>query len=82
MRKQYPPLTLLQLQTMIDTSRIDPDEPIDLANICNTGLYTFRPDEHMYGINLTDEVSNKCLQMNNFLGANIILQFLLLLLLL
>uniref|UniRef100_A0A224XL12 Large ribosomal subunit protein uL15m n=1 Tax=Panstrongylus lignarius TaxID=156445 RepID=A0A224XL12_9HEMI len=55
LRKQYPPLTLLQLQTMIDTSRIDPNEPVDLATFCNTGLYTFKPDQHMYGINLTDE---------------------------
>lgn len=55
MRKQYPPLSLLQLQKMIDTNRLDITTPIDLAAICKTGLYTFQPDEKCYGVNLTDE---------------------------
>ncbi|XP_014241933.1 39S ribosomal protein L15, mitochondrial [Cimex lectularius] len=54
-RKQYPPLSLLQLQKMIDTNRIDTTVPIDLATIVNTGLYRFQPEEKHYGVNLTDE---------------------------
>ncbi|CAH1396668.1 unnamed protein product [Nezara viridula] len=54
-RKQYLPLSLLQLQKMIDTNRIDISEPIDLATLCNTGLYKLRPEEKHYGVHLTDE---------------------------
>ncbi|KAI5704741.1 hypothetical protein M8J76_007905 [Diaphorina citri] len=54
-RRQYPPLSLLQLQKFIDTNRIDPSKPIDLAALCNTGLYTFEPFHNHYGVNLTDE---------------------------
>lgn len=41
---------------MIDTDRLDISKPIDLAAICNTGLYDFVPDMKEYGIHLTDEV--------------------------
>lgn len=57
LRRQYPPLSLGQLQTMIDTDRIDVTKPIDLATICNSGLYTFVPDMKEFGVHLTDEVS-------------------------
>ena len=43
---------------MIDTNRIDSSIPIDLATICNTGLYTFKPEEKCYGVHLIDEVIN------------------------
>ncbi|KAK7789728.1 hypothetical protein R5R35_007295 [Gryllus longicercus] len=55
LRRQYPPLSLLQLQKLIDTSRLPVDKPIDLTAICNTGLYVCKPDKHHFGINLTDE---------------------------
>ncbi|XP_014294084.1 large ribosomal subunit protein uL15m [Halyomorpha halys] len=55
LRKQYPPLSLFQLQKMIDTNRIDVTEPIDLATICKTGLYQIRPEDKHYGVHLTDE---------------------------
>ncbi|KAL1124559.1 hypothetical protein AAG570_001183 [Ranatra chinensis] len=55
LKKQYPPLSLNQLQIMIDTDRIDPSKPIDLAAICNTGLYKFRPEDNCFGVHLTDE---------------------------
>lgn len=46
---------------MIDTDRIDISKPIDLAAICNTGLYSFVPDMKEFGVHLTDEVSfNHC----------------------
>lgn len=56
LRRQYPPLSLSTLQLMIDTDRLDISKPIDLAAICNTGLYDFVPDMKEYGIHLTDEV--------------------------
>jgi len=55
MKRQYPPLSLAQLQLMIDTDRIDTRKPIDLVQICNTGLYSIKPQCKHYGVNLTDE---------------------------
>lgn len=43
---------------MIDTNRIDTSQPIDLATICNTGVYDFEPRHFHYGVHLTDEVTN------------------------
>ena len=56
LRREYPPLSLLQLQKMIDTDRLDTSQPIDLSVICNTGLYTIDPLHKHFGIQLTDEV--------------------------
>ncbi|CRK91836.1 CLUMA_CG005458, isoform A [Clunio marinus] len=58
LRREYPPISLNQLQTMIDTDRIDTTKPIDLATICLTGLYDFFPDQRQYGYQLTDEGAN------------------------
>lgn len=55
LRRQYPPLSLLQLQKLIDTDRIDISRPIDLTSICNTGLFKILPDQRHFGIQLTDE---------------------------
>nr|CAG4646496.1 EOG090X0BG9 [Macrothrix elegans] len=55
MKREYPPISLLQLQTMIDTNRVDITKPLDLAAICNTKLYQIAPMEHQFGIQLTDE---------------------------
>ncbi|XP_075212906.1 mitochondrial ribosomal protein L15 [Lycorma delicatula] len=55
LRRQYPPLSLSQLQLMIDTGRIDTSKPIDLSTICNSGIFTFNPREFHYGVHLTDE---------------------------
>jgi len=57
-RKQYPPLSLLQLQRLVDLGRIDTTEPIDLTTLCNTKVITVNPHLKHYGINLTDEVNN------------------------
>ncbi|GIY13342.1 39S ribosomal protein L15, mitochondrial [Caerostris extrusa] len=54
-QRQYPPLTLGQLQLMIDTGRIDPTQPIDLTTICNSQLYFLDPREKHFGVHLTDE---------------------------
>ncbi|RZB73457.1 39S ribosomal protein L15, mitochondrial [Asbolus verrucosus] len=55
LRRQYPPLSMLELQTLIDTNRIDPTKPIDLVAILNTGLYKLFPDQKQFGVHLTDE---------------------------
>ncbi|XP_013777989.1 39S ribosomal protein L15, mitochondrial-like [Limulus polyphemus] len=55
LRRQYPPLSLKQLQLMIDTGRLDPLQPIDLTAVCNTSLYFLDPSERHFGIQLTDE---------------------------
>lgn len=59
LRRQYPPLSLSQLQLMIDTNRIDTSKPIDLATLCNSGIYNFDPKSFHYGVNLTDEGADK-----------------------
>lgn len=46
---------MLQLQTMIDTNRVDVSKPIDLISIINTGLYRLKPAERQFGVQLTDE---------------------------
>lgn len=46
---------MLDLQKMIDVSRIDISKPIDLSTILNTGLYKISPDQHQFGVQLTDE---------------------------
>lgn len=54
LKRQYPPLSLHQLQKLIDTDRINPTEPIDLTSICNTGLFTIKPDQYHFGVQLID----------------------------
>lgn len=44
-----------ELQKLFDTDRIDPSKPIDLTQICNTGIYNFKPDSRHYGFQLKDE---------------------------
>ncbi|KAL5293002.1 MRPL15 family protein [Megaselia abdita] len=54
LRREYPPITLKQLQVMIDTNRIDTSRPIDFTTFCNTGL--FKLNSFMeFGFQLTDE---------------------------
>lgn len=48
-------MTLNQLQKLIDTDRINSENPIDLTSICNTGIFEIRPDQRQFGIQLTDE---------------------------
>lgn len=44
-----------QLQLFIATNRLDTSKPIDLVSFLNTGLYKLKPDQHQFGVNLTDE---------------------------
>lgn len=55
LRREYPPITLLELQRLIDLGRVNPDLPIDITSICNTKLYTIKPMDKEYGFNLKDE---------------------------
>jgi len=55
LRREYPPVSLTQLQLMIDLDRVDPNQPIDLATICNTKLYYLKPQIRQFGVNLTIE---------------------------
>lgn len=55
LRRQYPPLSLNQLQMFIDTNRVDQSKPIDLVTLINTGLYNFKILWKHSGVHLTDE---------------------------
>lgn len=54
-RRQYPPLSLVKLQLLIDNGALNPEEPIDLASICNSHFFKMDPKLHHYGVNLVDE---------------------------
>lgn len=55
MKRQYPPLSMLELQRMIDVDRLDISKPIDLVAILNTGIFKMSPDQKQFGVQLTDE---------------------------
>jgi len=42
---------------LIDTGRLNPEEPIDVTQICNTKLFKLDPRKKQYGFQITDEVS-------------------------
>lgn len=54
--RQYIPVSLLQIQRLIDLGRVDTSQPIDMTQICNTKIIHVKPDQREYGIHLTDEV--------------------------
>ena len=43
------------MQFWIDVGILDPNEPIDLAAICNTKHFPIEPSHNHFGVNLTDE---------------------------
>jgi len=53
LRRSYPPLSLGDLQLMIDNNRIDASKPIDLTSICLTGLWRCDPVDRQFGFQLT-----------------------------
>lgn len=55
LRRQYPPMSLKQLQLFIDLGRVDVTRPIDLAALCNTKLYFLDPRDRHFGVHLTAE---------------------------
>ena len=63
-QRQYPPVSLKTLQLMIDTGRLDPSKPIDLAALCNTQVYNIDPNNRShFGVNLTAEVNDDLTSM-------------------
>jgi len=54
-RREYPPMSLLELQRLIDLGYIDPSKPIDLTSLCNTMQYKCDPIQRQFGVQLTDE---------------------------
>jgi len=59
LRRHYPPLSLGDLQLMIDTGRVDASRPIDLTTICNTFLYDIKPLYRHFGVQLTSDGIDK-----------------------
>lgn len=55
MRREYLPITMQELQLMIDTDRLDVSKPIDITQICNTGLFNLQPSSRQYGFQLKDQ---------------------------
>lgn len=55
LRREYPTISLLQLQVLLDTNRIDANAPIDITTLCNTGLLKLKPAEKQFGFQLTDD---------------------------
>jgi len=59
MKRQYFPLTLFQLQRLIDLGRIDPSEPIDLNSLSNARAFKMTPCESTYfGVYLLSQGAN------------------------
>jgi len=54
-RREYPPLSLLELQRLIDLGWLNTKEMIDLTSLCNTKLYSCYPLTRQFGVQLTDE---------------------------
>lgn len=55
LKRQYIPISLLQLQVMLDTDRIDSKQPIDLGTLCQSGLFQLNPSTMEYGFQLVDD---------------------------
>ncbi|KAH0949554.1 hypothetical protein HN011_000986 [Eciton burchellii] len=55
LRREYPPLSLRQLQMYIDTNRLDISQPVDLLSLINTGLYNINVNWKHAGVHLTHD---------------------------
>jgi len=54
-QRQFPPVSLAQLQLMIDTERLNPTQPIDMAALCGSKVAFIEPQSNHFGFNLTSE---------------------------
>ncbi|XP_074605375.1 mitochondrial ribosomal protein L15 isoform X2 [Brevipalpus obovatus] len=54
-RRSYPPMSLFELQLLIDTGKLDTNQPIDLTSLALTGTYRIDPAFNEYGVQLTDD---------------------------
>jgi len=57
-RRQYPPISLLQIQRLVDLGRINNTELVDITTLCNTKFISLDTSRNHYGFNLTDEESD------------------------
>ncbi|XP_005097758.1 39S ribosomal protein L15, mitochondrial [Aplysia californica] len=55
LRRQYPPISLLELQRLIDLNRVDISRPVDVTAICNSRLYSLDVAKNHFGFHLTEE---------------------------
>jgi len=53
--RQFPPISLAQIQLAVDTNRLDPTQPIDMAALCGTGVFHVDAEKNQFGFNLTSE---------------------------
>lgn len=58
LRREYVPLSLVELQRMIDLNWLDTNRLIDITQLCNTQLVKVKSEWRQFGIHLTDEVSS------------------------
>ena len=56
LRREYVPLSLLELQRLVDLGWLDTRRLVDLTQLCNTQLVNVRAAWRQFGIHLTDEV--------------------------
>uniref|UniRef100_A0A1I7W553 39S ribosomal protein L15, mitochondrial n=1 Tax=Loa loa TaxID=7209 RepID=A0A1I7W553_LOALO len=55
LRREYPPLSLVELQRLIDLGWLDTSSLIDITALCNTRRYHCKPSLRQFGIQLTDQ---------------------------
>ena len=54
--RQFPPVTLGQLQLTIDLGRIDTSKPVDMAALCASKAMFVEPEKNQFGFNLTHDL--------------------------
>ncbi|VDK76329.1 unnamed protein product [Onchocerca ochengi] len=55
LRREYPPLSLVELQRLIDLGWLDTSSLIDITALCNTRRYHCKPSLRQFGVQLTDQ---------------------------
>ncbi|CAI4231278.1 unnamed protein product [Auanema sp. JU1783] len=55
LRREYQPLSLIELSRLIDLGWVDPSQPIDVAALCRTKKFNIQPRLRQYGFDLTAE---------------------------
>lgn len=54
-RREYIPLSLVELARLIDLGWINPRQPIDISTLCTTQKFQINPKMRQYGFDLTEE---------------------------
>ncbi|CEF65526.1 39S ribosomal protein L15, mitochondrial [Strongyloides ratti] len=55
LRREYPPISLIELQRLIDLNWIDTNKLIDITTLCNTRRIVIDPSQRQFGVQLNDE---------------------------